>query len=911
MPARDDHPTGADHDARTDHAALLALALSRPADAMMEATRLLADAPYPCTASAAHQAAGIVLRDSGRAEEAIARLRLALRVARRCPDPDRATDVQATLGLTLGLSGYTAAALRHLNKAVTRSNGVLGGKVLMRRGDLLAMLGRHEEALSDLRRAITLLHAGGDVLWEGRSRTHRGLSYLALGQTGRAERDFAIAERQLAACGQELELAMAWHNRALVAQRSGELPAALGLLDQAGERYAALGVSMPELASDRCEVLLAAGLAVDALAETDAAVAALDRVGGQATQKAELLFAAATAALAAADPATAVRRAADARDLFRRQGRSWWQNRASFVLLSARHAAGARGARLATQAADIAHRLDDQHAAEAARAHLFAGRLAADRGRCADAEHHLRRAARFRRRGSAVNRAAGWLAQALRATVADRDRDTLLACGRGLAAVEEHLHTLGATELRAHSTAHGAELAAIAQRLAVRRGDARMLLRWSERWRAGVLATPAVRPPEDPALAADLAALRAVAYELNKAHTAGTPTAGLDAERARLEAVIRSRSRRVSARREHLGQPGTPEPGKSGPGTVGLGRPPSHGARLALPGRTYRPSVGEVVSALGDLRLVEIIAVDGVLHVVTVVDGRVRLRTVGSTLAAERKVRFARFQLHRLAFGRPPPGFAERLSAVGQQLEETLLGAAAGDLDGGPIVIVPPGSLHAVPWSLLPSLRTVAVRAAPSAATWLAAHRARPPRRRRVALVVGPELAGTEREVLQIAAGYADPVVLRGGQATAERTLAAIDGAWTAHIAAHGVFRADSPLFSSLRLDDGPLTVHDLARMRRAPFRLVLASCESAVGAPVGADELLGMVGALVPRGTASLLASVVPVNDAATAPLMVRVHERLRAGAGCAQALLAARTAGADDPVGMATGLAFVALGQ
>ena len=45
--------------------------------------------------------------------------------------------------------------------------------------------------------------------------------------------------------------------------------------------------------------------------------------------------------------------------------------------------------------------------------------------------------------------------------------------------------------------------------------------------------------------------------------------------------------------------------------------------------------------------------------------------------------------------------------------------------------------------------------------------------------------------------------------------------------AAHGVFRADSPMFSSLRLDDGPMTVHDVERLRRAPFRLILPSCES------------------------------------------------------------------------------------
>jgi hypothetical protein len=73
------------------------------------------------------------------------------------------------------------------------------------------------------------------------------------------------------------------------------------------------------------------------------------------------------------------------------------------------------------------------------------------------------------------------------------------------------------------------------------------------------------------------------------------------------------------------------------------------------------------------------------------------------------------------------------------------------------------------------------------------------------------------------------PVVLAAGSATTARVLAAIDGAGLAHIAAHGTFRADSPMFSSLRLDDGPMTVHDLERLRRAPFRLILPSCESGV----------------------------------------------------------------------------------
>ena len=40
----------------------------------------------------------------------------------------------------------------------------------------------------------------------------------------------------------------------------------------------------------------------------------------------------------------------------------------------------------------------------------------------------------------------------------------------------------------------------------------------------------------------------------------------------------------------------------------------------------------------------------------------------------------------------------------------------------------------------------------------------------------------------------------------------------------------------------GGLTVHDFERLARAPYRLVLSSCDSGVAAPVGADELLGLV---------------------------------------------------------------------
>ena len=157
---------------------------------------------------------------------------------------------------------------------------------------------------------------------------------------------------------------------------------------------------------------------------------------------------------------------------------------------------------------------------------------------------------------------------------------------------------------------------------------------------------------------------------------------------------------------------------------------------------------------------------------------------------------------------------------------------------------------------------------------------------------------------------YDDVTVLADENATASRVLEALDGAWLAHIAAHGDFRADSPLFSSLRLHDGPLTVYDFEQLRRAPYLLVLSSCDSGVVAPVGADELLGLVSSLLPLGTAGIVAGVVQLNDDAIVPVMADLHRHLRAGRSLPEALHATRRAASADPVRHATAVSLVALG-
>lgn len=843
---------------------------------MLAARSVLAGRPSPYDASLAHHAIGIVLRDRGNLPAAIAELRKGVRLARASGRAEREVDVQATLGATLAWTGRTQEGLALLDQAVASSRGGPAGRVLMRRASVLKQVGRFDEAHQDLSRALPYLRRAGDTVWEARSLTWRAEVFLGLGLSGRAAEDYARAEELFATTGQELEYAKARHNLGLAALSRGDLPLALTYFDEAGNRYGALGETNPDLAIDRCWALLAAGLATEAAQETDIALSRIPPEGGIAYKTAELVFAAATAALAAGNPATAKERAHQARRRFRAQGRALWEARADLLLAEASYAAGERSASLFRSVDRVAACLDASRANEAMNAHLLAGRLALSRGWTTAAEQHLERAARSRRRKPPLIRSVAWLARALQADARANARATLAACARGLAALDEHQLTLGATELRAYGTAHGAELAMLAQRDAVRRGDVHQLLVRTERWRATTLASAETAPRHDRELTAELSALRSVTRLVETSEMATPRRSALERERRRLEAAVQARTRRLP------------------------------GSGLQKAGEF---DLGALFDELGETTLIELVEVDSVLHVIIVADRQVRLHKLGSGIP-EREVQLSRFVLRRLGHRPPRLGDERVLAYRGAELESSLLGPATAELGAGPVVVIPPGRLEAVPWTLMPSLRDRIVTVAPSASTWMRARRRRPPVRRRIALVVGPGLTTEGAEVAQLRPRYPEAVILGQGSATAEHVLSALDGAWLAHIAAHGTFRADNPLFSSIQLDDGPLTVHDFERLSRSPYWLVLSSCDSGVAAPVGADELLGLVSSLVPLGAAGIVASIVPVNDQAAVPLMLALHDALQRGATLPEALLAARKATSDDPLAEATAHSFVALG-
>jgi tetratricopeptide (TPR) repeat protein len=873
---------------------LLPLALSRPNEALKRARAVLAGDPPALDASVARQAIGIVLREFGDIDAAIQELRIARQLARRAGSAEREADVLATLGVALVFAGRTVSGRNALDAAVRQSTGHLRGRTLLRRGGSLLSLGYHDEALEDLNSAVIAMRAANDQIWEARALTERAVSYLSLGSVRRAVDDLRRAERLFTANGQELESADAIVHLGLLALRTGDLPEALTCFDEAAERYQHLGTPDPNLSMYRCAALTAAGLARDAMDEADAAISQLDRIHGRPTKRAELLLTAATCALAAGEPATTMARATEARRLFARQGRRWWRAHAQLAQVSAGIDVGPATAALLRDAQRCVRELADLSSPDQPLARLATGRVALALGRTAVADEHLAAAAAGRRHGPALSRAVAWLAEALRAEAVGDPRRLMYACRHGLDVIDEYRSMLGSSELRAQTTAHGAELASLGLRHALRLGRPGLLLAWSERWRAIALAVPPVHPSGDETLQADLAAMRSVSSRISRAQSRGLPSAPLQHERQRLERAVRARALRTL---------GTGQRGAWRSSARGLDR-------------------SGLLDELNGDRLLELVDIEGELHVLVCGDGRVRRFAAGTSEEAARVVRSARFSLSRAALGPSasyPAAASDRLARLGEMLEQVLLGEAGDYLGDGDVIVVPPGRLHAVPWGLMPRLRTRAVSVAPSAASWLRARRAVAGQARDdaagpVVLVRGPGLASRGAEVPQLAADYAvgdlEPVVLGDGSATVARVMSAIDGARLVHIAAHGTFRADSPLFSALQLDDGPLTVYDLERLRRGPRLLVLSSCDSAVAAPAGADEVLGLASSLIPLGTAGIVASVVRVNDPAVVPLMIELHRHLRGGASLAGALRDARRASGSDLVAAATGWSFISLG-
>ena len=132
---------------------------------------------------------------------------------------------------------------------------------------------------------------------------------------------------------------------------------------------------------------------------------------------------------------------------------------------------------------------------------------------------------------------------------------------------------------------------------------------------------------------------------------------------------------------------------------------------------------------------------------------------------------------------------------------------------------------------------------------------------------------------------FAQATVLHGAEATLAAVQSHAASAGVVHLACHGQFRPDNPMFSALQLADGRLTVRDAYELRLSCSLVTLSACETGIHGLSPGDELVGLVRGFLAAGAPSLLVSLWPVDDETTAQFMRAFYAAWLAGSGLAEA--------------------------
>jgi CHAT domain-containing protein len=302
-----------------------------------------------------------------------------------------------------------------------------------------------------------------------------------------------------------------------------------------------------------------------------------------------------------------------------------------------------------------------------------------------------------------------------------------------------------------------------------------------------------------------------------------------------------------------------------------------------------------------DTALVEYTSVDGELVAFVVTDVGVKvIRGLGNDREVAEQLEQFRFQIDALRFGaermrKHLPHLTRRVVHHLNALYELVLAPIDKAIDPHKrLLIIPHRELHYIPFHALHDgdgylIERREVTYAPSAVVLRHCLR-RSPTAIQSALLVGVPDEQTPRmldEVHALESLFLNTKVLLNQDATLSAVREFSSNADVVHLACHGQFRPDNPLFSSLQLANSWLTVRDAYELDLQQCELVtLSACETGVSAVAPGNELIGLARGFFSAGAPSLLMSLWTVDDEATAELMKDFYTRLTNGDSAASAL-------------------------
>ena len=636
-----------------------------------------------------------LLGDTGRA-----RTSLGEAVARARASDDRGLIAAATISLAFDV-GDVRAALAMLDDVEADVDEVDHSLLAMQRGLLEYRRGRLEAAVDALLVARDLATRADDAMAE-----LRALGNLGAIETSRG--DFDVAREHLVRAvtladelGQVSWGAMAVANLAYVETAEGNLPEALDAFAAAEDGYRRTGsmAEIPRLYADHAAALADANLLDDAEHLIDRAVA-LSAASGNDLEHAELLLVSAEIDLAKGKPHEALVSAVDAVAAFTRQGRESWLHVAERLRLRAESrltldelAEPSESSTERTRRLGIAEGLVMNGRALAAggwrsdalSSTLLAALIYAEHGRGDDAGALLISLGPDASRGRGADRVVFGRVSALLAERAGDRASARRAVSTGLREVAASQAGLGSLEARSQAAHHGAELIELGARLAIEDGRPRELLHRIEAMRTMVWRAPLVRAPDDEAMASLLTELRRFSAAAVDPEADAADRRAADRQRLLVEREVRTLSRRAR--------------GQRGGAT------------------TTEEAVADALHRLGDRDLVAYANLAGRLWAVVARGGRTSLHDRGDVTMLGEHLEVAAFALHRL--NRVQGSDASRAAArllldeAASSLADLLLPATVAR-SVRPLVLVPTGALHGVPWRALAPLRGREVSVSPS-----------------------------------------------------------------------------------------------------------------------------------------------------------------------------------------------------
>jgi CHAT domain-containing protein len=291
-----------------------------------------------------------------------------------------------------------------------------------------------------------------------------------------------------------------------------------------------------------------------------------------------------------------------------------------------------------------------------------------------------------------------------------------------------------------------------------------------------------------------------------------------------------------------------------------------------------------------DTLLLEYYTADGVMYVAVL--GRDALEVV--PLAPVSRIRqhleLLQLQLSKFRLG---SDYLSKFSKLLRSATDTHLRALYRDLvlpirqrlNRDHLVIAPHDFLHYLPFhALLDGDRSLidefCISYAPSASVYYLCN-TKQTRHEGGSLVMGIPDALTPHildEVKSVAATLPDANLFLGQQATVDRLRSYGPVSRFVHIATHGLFRQDNPIFSSIRLGDSPLCLFDLYDLHLNSELVTLSGCGTGLNVVVSGDELLGLVRGLLYAGSEAVLVTLWDVNDKSTAEFMKSLYKILLA---------------------------------